>query len=134
MRTDEQEAWLRLAATQGIDRARLDTLIRQQGVTDIDPRSATSAGETDEMLVEKATDWLDTATDHHLVTLGDTCYPDRLRQVPDAPLLLFVRGDPAVLGDPTLAMVGSRNPSPPGADNAREFARYLESPGRLHPQ
>jgi DNA processing protein len=38
---------------------------------------------------------------------------------------LFVRGDPALLAMPQLAMVGSRNPTPGGRDNARNFATHL---------
>src|SRR5262245_59945623 len=37
-------------------------------------------------------------------------YPEILRQSPDAPAVLFVRGDVRVLAEPQLAMVGSRNP------------------------
>jgi DNA processing protein len=129
LKTDEQEAWLRLAATPGLDRARLGTLLSQQGATAADAKSAATAGDADETMIDRATDWLVAASDHHIVSLGDPRYPDRLRQVPDPPLLLFVRGDPSILGDPTLAMVGSRNPSPAGADNAHEFARYLSRCG-----
>ena len=131
MKTDEQEAWLRLAATPGLDRARLGALLGQQGASGVDARIAATAGDADEAMIERATDWLAAARDHHLVSLGDPGYPDRLRQVPDPPLLLFVRGDPSILGDPTLAMVGSRNPSPAGADNAHEFARYLSRCGLI---
>jgi DNA processing protein len=129
LKTDEQEAWLRLAATPGLDRAWLDALLRQQGITGPAASSMASAGEADEPMIDQARAWLAAAGDHHLVSLVDPRYPTRLRQVPDPPLLLFVRGDPSILDDPTLAMVGSRNPSPTGAENAHEFARYLSRCG-----
>jgi DNA processing protein len=45
-----------------------------------------------------------------------------LRLSPDAPAVLYVRGNPASLLEPQLAMVGSRNPSAGGRASAREFA------------
>jgi len=73
-------------------------------------------------------DWL-AAPDCHVVTLRDPAYPALLRQIPDSPPLLFVRGDPACLGQPQIAIVGSRNPTPGGIDNARAFARVLGRAG-----
>jgi DNA processing protein len=45
-----------------------------------------------------------------------------LRQSPDAPPVLFLRGDAAALIEPQIAMVGSRNPTAGGRATAREFA------------
>src|SRR5947208_2946156 len=41
-------------------------------------------------------------------------YPELLRQSPDAPAVLYVRGNVAALSEPQLAMVGSRNPTAGG--------------------
>ncbi|HEX4301093.1 MAG TPA: DNA-processing protein DprA, partial [Gammaproteobacteria bacterium] len=60
-----------------------------------------------------------------LVALTDPAYPPLLRQIPDPPFALFVRGDVTLLSEPQLAMVGSRNPSVEGRRNAEEFAEYL---------
>jgi DNA processing protein len=65
--------------------------------------------------------WLD-RPGHHLLACTSTQYPDLLRHSPDAPALLYVRGDPSVLGEPQLAMVGSRNPTAGGRATARHFA------------
>jgi DNA processing protein len=62
---------------------------------------------------------------HHFVTWGSAQYPPLLAQLDDAPVGLFVRGDPAHLSVPQLAMVGSRNPTPAGRDNATSFAAHL---------
>ena len=59
----------------------------------------------------------------------DNAWPDLLRQIDDAPALLFVHGDPALLSRPQLAMVGARHASTEGLDNARRFARTLASAG-----
>ncbi|MFO7602740.1 MAG: DNA-processing protein DprA, partial [Gammaproteobacteria bacterium] len=61
----------------------------------------------------------------HIIGLNDPTYPALLKEIPDPPALLFVYGDPAVLNLPQLAMVGSRNPSPMGAETARDFAGHL---------
>jgi DNA processing protein len=46
-------------------------------------------------------------------------------QTADPPLLLYVQGDVTMLSRPALAIVGSRNPTPQGRDNARNFAKAL---------
>ncbi|MGD8998916.1 MAG: DNA-processing protein DprA [Granulosicoccaceae bacterium] len=69
--------------------------------------------------------WLDAAAHHHLIGWDSPAYPGLLREIPDPPVLLYVAGDPAVLQQPQLAIVGSRKPSAGGRDNAREFARAL---------
>ncbi len=72
--------------------------------------------------------WLE-APDHHLITCRDPLYPALLREIPDPPPALFLQGDPALLSNPQLAVVGSRNPSPGGRETAWEFARFLAAAG-----
>ncbi|MDF7636895.1 DNA-processing protein DprA [Leuconostocaceae bacterium ESL0958] len=50
----------------------------------------------------------------HYVTYFDDCYPERLRQTYQAPLVLFYQGDLRALSLPALAIVGTRNPTPYG--------------------
>ena len=64
-----------------------------------------------------------------LIASCDSEYPALLRRISAAPPLLFVRGNPAVLELPQLAMVGSRNPSANGAATARDFAAYFARSG-----
>ena len=59
----------------------------------------------------------------------DPAYPGLLEELPDAPPLLFIEGDPSLLERPQLAMVGSRRASRPGLDNATAFARSLARGG-----
>lgn len=66
---------------------------------------------------------------HHLLMWDDPGYPALLAELPDAPPLLFVEGDPSLLERPQLAMVGSRRASRPGLDNAQSFARSLGGAG-----
>ncbi|MDQ2077070.1 DNA-processing protein DprA [Marinimicrobium sp. ABcell2] len=73
--------------------------------------------------------WLAQHPDVHLLPLGSPDYPPLLREIPRPPPLLYVRGDPSILSLPQLAVVGSRNPTPGGRDNARQFARFLAGNG-----
>ena len=65
----------------------------------------------------------------HLLSIESDDYPDLLRSVARAPLALFVHGDPAALWHPGVAVVGSRTPSPSGAELAAEFARAFAHSG-----
>ena len=64
-----------------------------------------------------------------LVVRGAPDYPPLLAASPDPPLVLFVRGDPALLAAPQLAIVGSRNPTANGARDAEAFAAALGQAG-----
>ncbi len=66
---------------------------------------------------------------HHIITLFDEAYPAQLKQLPDAPPILYVRGDPDYLKQPQLAMVGTRNPTASGRYTAKEFASHLSNAG-----
>jgi DNA processing protein len=59
----------------------------------------------------------------------DPRYPPQLLPLDGAPGLLFVRGDPAALALPQLAIVGSRRPTALGRSTAREFACSLAQAG-----
>jgi DNA processing protein len=65
----------------------------------------------------------------HLLHTHSEHYPQLLREIRRAPPLLYVWGDPAVLSLPQIAVVGSRNPTPGGRDNALAFARELAAKG-----
>ncbi|SFD90904.1 DNA-processing protein DprA [Paracidovorax konjaci] len=80
----------------------------------------------------------DGAPVRRIVTLGDAAYPPALLTIEDPPLLLYLMGAAQWLDgegpsrwplDRCLAIVGSRNPTAQGADNARQFARALRSTG-----
>ena len=90
--------------------------------------------------------WLDTASagiGRRLVTLGDRAYPAALLATADPPLMLFLLGRVDLLDAATaaasspegsagnrwpsraVAVVGSRNPTPQGRQDAEQFARAL---------
>lgn len=72
--------------------------------------------------------WLEVG-DQHVLELGTDGYPAMLSELPDAPARLFVKGDLDVLRAPALAIVGSRNPTRGGEQNAFEFARFMAGAG-----
>lgn len=86
-------------------------------------------------LTQDTLDWLKAANGpgRCVVTLGDADYPASLLDIPDPPLMLYALGQTAQLAtlraQQALAMVGSRNPTPQGAENARAFACSLAASG-----
>jgi len=72
--------------------------------------------------------WLN-AERHYLLPFTDPRYPKLLRSSPDCPIALYVSGNIDALGDPQLAVVGSRNPTPQGRETAFAFAHYLAARG-----
>lgn len=72
--------------------------------------------------------WLED-NNNHIVTLADSDYPQALLNIPDPPLLLYVKGRLDLLNRSALAVVGSRNATPQGISNAEAFARSLSDAG-----
>ncbi|WP_041753931.1 MULTISPECIES: DNA-processing protein DprA [Mycetohabitans] len=64
-----------------------------------------------------------------IVPFGHPAYPPALLTLYDPPPLLYVHGAIGALHRPALAIVGSRNPTPQGNDNARLFAQALAAQG-----
>lgn len=60
-----------------------------------------------------------------LVTLADSLYPKGLREIPDAPYGLFVRGKLPEEGEPTVAVIGARDCSPYGSLLAERLGEEL---------
>lgn len=66
-----------------------------------------------------------------MVMPWDGIYPDLLAGLPDAPPVLWLRGDPALLARPMVAMVGARNASSLGLRMARRLAQGLGGAGQV---
>ncbi len=64
-----------------------------------------------------------------LICSEDERYPALLKNTHQAPPLLYAQGNLANLSLPQIAIIGSRNPSPTGRENAFRFARELASTG-----
>lgn len=73
-------------------------------------------------------EWLQAGA-NHLVCYLDDRYPELLRQIPDFPVLLYATGQVERLREPQIAIVGSRNCTPGGAQNAFDFAMQCAASG-----
>ncbi|NQW81216.1 MAG: DNA-protecting protein DprA [Polaromonas sp.] len=81
--------------------------------------------------------WLAAGEDRCVVNLGEADYPADLLNITDPPLLLFMLGSLVAKADASvtldalncLAIVGSRNPTPQGEVNARQFAQTFGGAG-----
>jgi len=145
--TDRHElaAWLRLLETPGLGRTSarklLTALGSPEGVLGASTRcraevvGASAAALLDaappdfDALLTRTLEWLTEGGDRDVVTLGDPRYPPLLFETADPPLLLYTHGRTALLRAESLAVVGSRNPTPQGRDNAQAFARHLSQAG-----
>lgn len=75
--------------------------------------------------IEEDLTWLKKSKDHHLLTWNCPNYPRLLKEIADPPVILYGKGQLACLERPTLAIIGSRNPSVTGSENAKQFAKEL---------
>ncbi|MFT3848592.1 MAG: DNA-processing protein DprA [Propionivibrio sp.] len=135
-------SWLRLTLVPGIGGETQRKLLKTFGLPDaifaaphravrevIGDRLASVLLETDNAdLVHTACAW-SAGKDQHIVTIADAAYPQTLLEIPDPPTLIYVRGRLELLNRPALAMVGSRNPTPQGIQNAERFASAFADAG-----
>ncbi len=78
--------------------------------------------------IERVVRWCD-EPGHNLISYLCDDYPAWLREIPAAPLLLFVDGDLSVLSAPQIALVGTRNPTPGGRAVAAMLTEGLVAEG-----
>lgn len=154
MERAELAAWLRLQLTPGVGNTSARQLLiafgLPQGIFDASTRaleqvvsarqSAALMSEPSDWqpLLETTWHWLQSNPQaNRVLALGDAAYPQSLLNMEDPPLLLYATGAPqAWLPDGLaggmphcMAVVGSRNPTPQGAANARQFSQALAQAG-----
>jgi len=145
-RPGEARAWLRLLLTPGLGRDKARQLLKAFGLPETLWSQAPSAWEavlgtkaaaplwSEPAGLDQATEallaWLSADSRHHWLPLGHPDYPAELLTQDDPPLVLWVMGRLDALSWPRrVALVGSRNPTPQGADNAHAFAQALGAQG-----
>lgn len=84
--------------------------------------------QVDDAQIQQALDWAK-QPGQHILTLEDDAFPELLREIPDPPILLYVRGDLSLLKSPQLAVVGSRHASRQGLQIAEDFGQHLSQVG-----
>ena len=152
MQSHELAAWLRLTLSPGIslDAARrlLTAFGSPQAVFEQSASALRETG-TDKLVraiqtpppslatqLQTTLDWLNAGDDRCVVALGDPGYPASLLNIEDPPLMLYMLGSLAKRAYEatdtiarSLAIVGSRNPTPQGESNARAFAKAFGGAG-----
>ena len=144
---DELAAWLRLVETPGVGRESARRLLSGLGSPEavLDASMATHRSFVDAAAAEALAReppkfaallaatcaWLDTAgtASRDVIVLGDPRFPPLLLQTADPPLMLYAKGRFDLLGADSIAIVGSRNPTAQGVENARAFAAHLSRAG-----
>jgi DNA processing protein len=142
---EELAAWLRLVLTPGVGRGTARRLLAAFGLPDrLYTQTADALGAvlpTNQVnailaeppgwpeLVERTWSWLGEADDRRVLTLADPAYPPSLLETEDPPLLLYAQGQPWAQWPRAIAVVGSRNPTPQGLINSREFSRAFAQAG-----
>lgn len=141
---DDRTAWLALSLTPGLGPVSIAALLARFGppsaVLEAPPTAlagviGAAAAErlhaddpARRAAVHEALAWAEDP-ECHLVALGDPAYPSLLYEIPDPPPLLYVRGDPALLREPAIAIVGSRHGTRTGVRDATAFAHDLAGHG-----
>jgi DNA processing protein len=64
-----------------------------------------------------------------VVTWNDACYPLKLKEVCDSPMVIYVKGELPEIDKPHIAVVGTRKPSAYGKKMAAEFSAYFAERG-----
>jgi DNA processing protein len=137
--TTERLAWLTLALAPGLGPRRILRAVGQMGsaarvlalsLTELEglgfPAAAVQAiadgaaqqgaeSEAAHIAEQKAT----------FLTYADENYPERLREIFDPAAVLWVRGNPDLLSEPSIAVVGTRHPTPYGTGMAEMLSRDL---------
>ena len=156
MEREELSAWLRLTLTPGVGNESIRKLLAAFGLPDavlsqsstalrqvVRPAQAIALHtEPPELapLLALTWEWLQHTTQghaqRHIVVLGEAAYPKSLLTIEDPPLMLYLLGDAQFMSpglanslSQSIAVVGSRNPTPQGAANARHFSKAMADAG-----
>jgi DNA processing protein len=145
--SEELGAWIRLLETPGVGRESARRLLAAFGSPQavlaastaarrevVGAVAATALAETSEALEEQTRitlDWLAAAAaaPRTVVPLDHPLFPAALLHAADPPLLLYAQGRLELLNGEAIAVVGSRNPTRQGTDNARAFSTHLSQAG-----
>jgi DNA processing protein len=144
MATDRLElaSWLRLTLIPGVGGESRRALLKAFGLPQaifeasqralsavVDPALAERLlGHECAVDIDAALDWA-AQPGNRLLTLADVDYPQSLLTADDPPVLLYAKGDAAMLNRPMLAVVGSRNATTQGERDAEAFTKVLGDAG-----
>jgi DNA processing protein len=137
--------WLRLMHTAGVGNDTARKLLLAFGLpeqvfqaTYVELSNFVSSKVANALLIQDDSKWqerLDSCEKwiqqqgNFIITLADSEYPKSLLEIPDPPVMLYVKGRMELLSAKTIAIVGSRNASIQGIQNAEYFAQSLSESG-----
>ena len=138
----EPHAWLGLDLIPGLGGEKLRSLLIQFGspaailaspASQLSPYVGPKVADAiargpDATKLSAALTWLGNEN-NHLLTLADEDYPAALLEISDPPPILYMKGQRALLRQTGIAVVGSRNATPVGLQNAEGFSRALSQAG-----
>ncbi len=141
--TNELHYWIQLLHVPGIGPQRYASLLAHFGSPEqvfaasasqlkksgLSEKLATKILSTPHSIADPDIEWLTAAKDRYIIVHSDPEYPELLQQIEYSPPVLYVQGTLTLLNDPQLAVVGSRNPTQGGRENAYEFSKYLAKNG-----
>jgi DNA processing protein len=136
---EERLAWLALALSPGLGPKRiLDAMsglksasqIFSMTLTDLEglrfPASAAQFIFDGKARAAAEAEWVRVvAQGATIVSFACPQYPERLKEIYDPPPVLWVRGDASLLSRPSIAVVGTRHPTPYGSGIAELLSRDL---------
>ena len=139
----ERAAWVALALTPGIGPSRLHALVQAchsplgalsapfeflRSIPGLTTASATALAGATLAQGEEALERTERLGGRVLVP-DDPAYPESFRSIAEPPAALFLLGRAELLGPPAVAVVGSRDHTPYGAEVARSFAWQAAAAG-----
>ncbi|QHJ12341.1 DNA processing protein DprA [Paraglaciecola mesophila] len=140
---EENRQWLVLAQLPRFSVAKLRVIVQKNDIQiadifDADSKQLTAYGFSDtqaqkllhpnERQLDKCILWSE-QNHHSLISITSTHYPKVLLQTARPPILLYCSGNKELLSTHQIAIVGSRNPSAAGKQNAKYFAQSLSTSG-----
>ena len=134
---DERVSWLRLLRSRRVGPGTFHRLLAEHGSADAAlaalPGIARAAGLEDYTPCPEGVARAELAAARRagarMLCSGDPAYPPQMHDLSDAPPILWLTGDAALLARPMVALVGARNASSLGTRMARALASDLGSAG-----
>ena len=141
----ERLAWLALVLTPGLGQRRIARAIEKAGsaeriltlpLTELEALNIPAASAQSlfhgASMAEAEKEWkLVSESGGSLITPSDAAYPERLREIYDPPIVLWLRGDASLLARPGIAVVGTRHPTTYGTGMAQMLSRDLAAHGLM---
>lgn len=142
---DDLAAWLQLTLTDGVGSHTARELLARFGLPDqilsagfsslqkcvAEKIALALSGQPDDAMqsqIDKTLAWAE-LPGNHILTLADARYPRALLSIADPPPLLYAKGRTELLSLAGVAIVGSRNATAQGLQNAERFAHALSAAG-----